>query len=146
MVFDYGKQQRFGKLLVGDGWMDGCRTGMPSCPAAHLTTHKWWWYCNAMWAKPEDAVCACTALKAHQDIIGVCTRLQVCIHFSFPFPCPFFGCLCTITTTTTTIQEKGTTESAPPQMSKQQLLIPGIGTCLFIVPWTWINLSVLPPT
>lgn len=143
MVFDYGKQQRFGKLLVGDGWMDA---GQGCPPARLLISQLTSGGGTAMQCEPSRMMPYVPALKAHQDIIGVCTRLQVCIHFSFPFPCPFFGCLCTITTTTTTIQEKGTTESAPPQMSKQQLLIPGIGTCLFIVPWTWINLSVLPPT
>jgi len=77
VVFDYGKQQRFGKLLVGDGWMQDS----DALPFAASTSHEWW-YC-----KPKGCRMRLrgAALKARQDIIGVCTRLQVCIHFSSAF-------------------------------------------------------------
>jgi hypothetical protein len=35
VAFDYGKQQRFGKLLVGDG----CRTVMPCCSSHLISSH-----------------------------------------------------------------------------------------------------------
>jgi len=135
-VFDYGKQQRFGKLLVGDGWMQDS----DALPFAASTSHKWW-YCKPKGCRMR---LRCAALKARQDIIGVCTRLQVCIHFSSAFlsipplllslyhhhhhpsinPCIH-----------PSIQEKGHNRKCPTAWSKQTtgmagLLIPGTGTCL----------------
>lgn len=88
VVFDYGKQQRFGKLLVGDG----CRTVMPCCSSHHISSHLISQVVVVQYrGKPEKGgegrgCCMCVCLHCTKDAPGyyLCVCVQVYIGLSFP--------------------------------------------------------------